>query len=304
MRNKIIPIVMACFLAGLTPLSVGRHIDSEIEIFFEDFESDDGGFFSTLDWEWGDYLWVGTNCDGDNYPPPSAYSGDRMWGTILNDCYNNLGNNSGYNVCENSDPTDDSILSFTVDLNGYSNATLTFYEWFDSFLEWDWAEIYVNDDVVFQHCGTPYVPPDSWELVGIDLTPWTGDEVTIAFHYLASSVVNKAGWYIDDVRIFTTPATPTPEPTATPTQTPVPTNTPPPTPTPTPDCINHGDVNLDGVISAADAQLAFLITLGTYIPTYEEECAADCNGDGVVSAADAQLIFLTVLGQGNCVDPL
>ncbi len=70
------------------------------------------------------------------------------------------------------------------------------------------------------------------------------------------------------------------------------------------DCINHGDVNLDGQITAADAQLAFFIVLGTHIPTFEEECAADCNGDGIVTAADAQAIFLTVLGSGTCVDPL
>jgi hypothetical protein len=92
--------------------------------------------------------------------------------------------------------------------------------------------------------------------------------------------------------------TPTPVPTSTPTRTPTPVNTP------TPDCIHNGDVNLDGVISAADAQMAFYIVLGLHVPTYEEECAADCNGDDIVSAADAQAIFLVVLGSGNCVDPL
>jgi hypothetical protein len=86
--------------------------------------------------------------------------------------------------------------------------------------------------------------------------------------------------------------------------TPTPPPSPTPTPTPGPECINHGDVNLDGILSAADAQLAFFIVLGTHVPTFEEECAADCNGDGVVTAADAQAIFLTVLGQGTCADPL
>jgi hypothetical protein len=77
-----------------------------------------------------------------------------------------------------------------------------------------------------------------------------------------------------------------------------------PTPTPTPDCIHHGDVNFDGVNTAGDAQMAFNITLGIHVPTFEEHCAADCNGDGVVTAGDAQLIFYTVLGLQNCVDPL
>jgi len=77
-----------------------------------------------------------------------------------------------------------------------------------------------------------------------------------------------------------------------------------PVPTATSDCIRHGDVTLDGSISAGDAQLAFNIVLGLYSPTYEEECAADCNGDGNVTASDAQAIFYSVLGTGSCVDPL
>lgn len=81
-------------------------------------------------------------------------------------------------------------------------------------------------------------------------------------------------------------------------------STPTPVPTSTPDCIHHGDVNLDGVISAADAQMAFYIVLGLHVPTYEEECAADCNADDIVSAADAQAIFLAALGSGTCADPL
>jgi len=75
-------------------------------------------------------------------------------------------------------------------------------------------------------------------------------------------------------------------------------------PTPTPNCIHHGDVTLDGDITAGDAQLAFLIALGSYSPTYEEACAADCNGNDEVTAGDAQQIFLTALGSGACVDPL
>jgi agmatine/peptidylarginine deiminase len=76
-----------------------------------------------------------------------------------------------------------------------------------------------------------------------------------------------------------------------------------PTPTPAPDCLHHGDVDFNGTITAADAQLAFQIALGMYQPTFAEFCAADCNGDGLVTAGDAQQIFYTVFG-GECVDPL
>lgn len=77
-----------------------------------------------------------------------------------------------------------------------------------------------------------------------------------------------------------------------------------PTPTGTPECINDGDVTLDGTLTSEDAQQAFFIVLGLFTPTYEEECAADCNGDASVTAEDAQVIFMSVLGMATCVDPI
>jgi len=91
-------------------------------------------------------------------------------------------------------------------------------------------------------------------------------------------------------------ATPTPEPTEIPTETPLPTETP--------ICVRHGDVNFIDGITAADAQLAFIITIGSMHPTFDEACAADCNADGDVTAGDSQLIFATAIGVGNCADPL
>lgn len=251
------------------------------DIFFEDFETGDGGLIGTLDWEWGDYAWIGGNCYGDNYPPPGAYSGTHMWGTVLAYCYSDLGNNSGYDTCVNGNPSDDSILTLDVDLTGYDDATLEFYEWVDLYLNWDWAEIYANGNVVFQHCGTGFVAPSAWEMQTVDLTPYVGGTVTLEFHMLASSVVNHAGWYIDDLRIYSSSV-----------------------PTPTPPCINDGDVTLNGEITAEDAQLAFEIALMLYTPTWDEACAADCNGDVEITAGDAQRIFQTALGLNNCVDPI
>ncbi|HPQ40539.1 MAG TPA: dockerin type I repeat-containing protein, partial [bacterium] len=69
-------------------------------------------------------------------------------------------------------------------------------------------------------------------------------------------------------------------------------------------CIHHGDVNLDGSLTASDAQLTFSIVLGMYTPTYEQACAADCNGSGSISAGDSQQILNAVIGADSCVDPL
>lgn len=78
----------------------------------------------------------------------------------------------------------------------------------------------------------------------------------------------------------------------------------PPTPTPTPSCNNNGDVNQDNELTSSDAQLAFMIALGSYTPNWLEGCSADCNGDWDWTAGDAQQIFMAVLSSGSCVDPL
>lgn len=113
----------------------------------------------------------------------------------------------------------------------------------------------------------------------------------------ASFVTSSNDQAIYYQRITTGTGMPTPTPTVEPTVTPSPTATEEP-------CINDGDVTLDGEITAGDAQLAFLIALGSYTPTFEEACAADCNGDEEITAGDAQQIFLTALGSAACVDPL
>ncbi len=69
-------------------------------------------------------------------------------------------------------------------------------------------------------------------------------------------------------------------------------------------CLNHGDVTGDGILTAGDAQTTFEIALGIITPTQDQECAADCNGDGNITAGDAQAIFGAVLGMGSCVDPV
>jgi len=72
----------------------------------------------------------------------------------------------------------------------------------------------------------------------------------------------------------------------------------------TPLCEHHGDVNFNGELTTGDAQLAFMVVMGAYSPSYEEACAADCNGSGEVTVADAQGIFAAALGMGSCVDPI
>ena len=203
------------YLLGLLAIGLFAWLQAPLAapvvVYSSDFESNNGGMSGTLDWEWGIYSWTGNTCSGTNYPPPSAHSGNHMWATQLNTCYNNLGNNAGYDTCVNGNTNDDSILSFTVDLTGLTEATLSWWEWQDIYLNWDWAEVYVNNTVVFQHCGTEYAPSTVWGQQSVDLTTYVGASVNIRFHMMSSSVVERAGWFIDDVQV--SGSTPDPIPT-------------------------------------------------------------------------------------------
>lgn len=158
-----------------------------------DFEDDDGGWIPTADWDpVGDWEWTNTydvsNYVGSYNPPPTAYSGTGLWGTII---YGDHTNSGGF-----------SYLSKTVDLSGLASPMLTFYSWNEAFGSWDYGQVEVNGDVVW---GPDHGDPTDWELVEIPLDSYGGlSDVEITFAFYATTVVNRAGWYIDDVAITDT----------------------------------------------------------------------------------------------------
>jgi hypothetical protein len=170
--------------------------------FFVDFETDNGQLGGTRDWEWGQLSFsAGANCDTTTYyPPTAAHSGTGMWGTKLNDCYSPLDN--AKEACSNSDTEDDSVLTLMVQLPAnLPNPRLTFWEWADYFLTFDWTEIRIDGVVVQQSCTGSLPAPPKWEKRSIDLKAYVGKTITVDFHFMASSVVNHAGWYIDDMAV-------------------------------------------------------------------------------------------------------
>ncbi|HOC42238.1 MAG TPA: hypothetical protein PKJ99_04385 [Thermoanaerobaculales bacterium] len=192
------------YAAKATAAPAGAPAAPEAIVYFSDFEADNGGLIGTLDWQWGVYAWVGSTCGTTQHNPTAPYSGTHMWGTVLNDCYTGYGNNGGYATCTNTNPADDSILTLSVDLTGLPDATLTWWEWYDLFSNWDWAEVYANGTQVFPHCESSYTAPTAWVQQTVNLTPFVGGVVTIEFHMMASTVVNYTGWYLDDVSVTTT----------------------------------------------------------------------------------------------------
>jgi hypothetical protein len=150
-----------------------------------DFESSDGGLTGTLDWEWGNLgPWApGLDCDSTAEPPPAGHSGLGVWATKLNDCYSPAGNAD--NTCNNSDPTDDSILSFKVKIPAnLTTVTMTFWQWRDFIPTFDWTEIRVDGDVVAQTCTSSSPTPSGWTERSVDLSAYIGKIVEVGFHML------------------------------------------------------------------------------------------------------------------------
>ena len=172
--------------------------------FTLDFEQSNGGLTGTKDWEWGKIAFqAGANCSGSTPDPPTAgHSGTGMWGTKLNDCYSPLGN-ADYS-CSNADTTDDSVLTLKFQLpQSFTTANLAYWEWTDYFLSYDWTEVYVNGQVALQHCSGSATA--AWTKRVINLDSFIGKTVTVELHFMATTVVQYAGWYIDDISVSQLP---------------------------------------------------------------------------------------------------
>jgi hypothetical protein len=159
--------------------------------YFADFESDNGGWVASAswdpvgDWEWTDSYDYGSY-SGSNNPPPAAYSGDGLWATVPHGDYTNSG---GYNY-----------LSQTFDFTGFTNAEMSWYNWCEVFYSFDTAKLFVEGTLVYERATSSI--PTVWDFETVDLSAWDGQaSVEIVFELYATTVVEKAGWYIDDVSI-------------------------------------------------------------------------------------------------------
>ena len=155
--------------------------------YFDDFEGGDGGWTPTLDWEWGQIVsGVQDGCGGTYDEPTVAYSGVNVWATNLDGCYTNAG--------------DFHTLTQVFDFSAYTAPVeLSFWNWRNVWGSFDYAEVLVNGTQVF--LGDDSATHDWSELV-IDLSAYAGNpSVTIQFSVWTTTVVNRMGWYVDDVAI-------------------------------------------------------------------------------------------------------
>ncbi len=162
-----------------------------VTVFSSDFEANNGGFVESGagDWEYGTIpvTITGANCENTTFTSPGgAHSGTKGWGTLLNDCYQNLGAFSG--------------VGFTVDLSdpNFTSAKMEFANWYTVFTPFDYVRITVNGTEVYKNDVTEQ--SGGWLMQTLDLTPYVGQaSVAIVFDLWATTVVNRTGWYLDDV---------------------------------------------------------------------------------------------------------
>jgi len=158
--------------------------------YFSDFEADDGGWTVGANgvWEHGAIVsGVGDGCDSaPTSEPTAAHSGSNVWATNLDGCYPNLG--------------DVMTISQTFDFtNLLAPIELTWYDWTHVFGSFDFNTVYVNGTSVYSNTTSSVF---DWQQRVVDLSAYAGNaSVEIVFEVSATTVVNRLGWYVDDVSI-------------------------------------------------------------------------------------------------------
>lgn len=160
------------------------------------FENDAAGWIFDGAWEWG----------VPSGPSPAPFEGEKLAGTVLNGLYPNK--------------TDSWLITPPIDLRdeNIESATLRFNEWYDTENNYDKGYVLITDD--YGETWTQVGPirtgdGKAWKESVINLATYAGSEnpIYLAFRLTSDSSGNKAGWYIDNVRIMGAdnepPATPT-----------------------------------------------------------------------------------------------
>lgn len=161
-------------------------------VYSSDFEADGGGWTGTNDWERGIPVGAdGSALGGFGGPEPTGgLSGEFVWGTVIGGLHS---------------PSTVSDLSQNFDFTGLTDITFTFNEWIDSGSStFDQAKVFVNGDELYLSDGGP---TSGWREVNLDLNAYAGQSsVDISFNFSTTGVVERVGWYVDDVSITAVPA--------------------------------------------------------------------------------------------------
>ena len=180
----------------------GFHTLEIVNFYVFDFEADNGGFATVgQDWEWGDPTTM----------PSDAHSGVNAWATKLS---------ANYVASSNSRLTSPALIV----PDGSSFATLSFWMWYDTELNFDGMNVKVSTnggttwtiltpDIGYNGVGRPTnagIPNEPcfsghgqqfWQKATFNLTPYQGQSVMLRWHFGSDGSVQYSGFAIDDVRV-------------------------------------------------------------------------------------------------------
>lgn len=178
-----------------------------------DLQGGSGGLAAAGDWEYGTLAFTGSGCtSATNVPPPGNVghlpTHTKMWGTVLNGCFSDAGNNDGTcptTACTSTNKADDSRLAFKVDLTQGACATATTA----ALRVWDYLHqangcdraMYFIDDVIDNAATICSGTSGGWRQVSIDLTAKLRSVVAVDLRWVASTGTNAAGWYVDEIEV-------------------------------------------------------------------------------------------------------
>jgi hypothetical protein len=132
----------------------------------------------------------------NNYLVTGAYSGTNSWGIPLTSAQE-----ADWFVISTY------LFSPVLDLTGFSQATLTFWDAYDFTSEFEDGIIYIST------VGEPLAdlqsfvdfaggPSDGWEMETVDLTPYAGQIIQIVWYYEGVAIDSTLdGWVIDDIGV-------------------------------------------------------------------------------------------------------
>ncbi|HPQ42506.1 MAG TPA: hypothetical protein PLV45_19195, partial [bacterium] len=194
----------------------------ELVILMEETMDTDPGWTYENQWAWG----IPQGNSGD---PGSGYTGSSVVGYNLSGSYTN---NMPETYCTTQ----------SIDCGSATEVFLSYYHWLGvESSTWDHASVDISADgggswtQIWDHSGGSQTP-SSWSYAEFDISAVAAGSSNVKIRWVmgtTDSSVVYCGWNIDDVRVSYT----------------VECNQP----TPTPVCIHHGDVTLDGDITAGDA---------------------------------------------------
>lgn len=152
--------------------------------YIQNFEDNNTGYVSggtNNTWAWG------TPVSG----PGKAYSGDKVLATNLTGTYPASANSH--------------VQLPPIDLSDSPNgALLSFKQWYDLENNVDFGKIFIateDSDHAFVEIAKVTGLSNGWKTQYIDLTPYGGQQVHVLLNLTSDTSVQKAGWYIDDVKL-------------------------------------------------------------------------------------------------------